>query len=96
MCLYIRNWLNLNGHAAEQVHEYACACPVTPYRAAEVVTQFPKLMFMLEHCGLPMQRDQAAMKLWKEGRIFLTIPGMGPSLQTTVDEPYLFLFQMCT
>ena len=26
---------------------------------------------MLEHCGLPMQRDHASMKLWKEGRKFM-------------------------
>ena len=37
------------------------------YRAAEVVKQYPNVMVMLKHCGLPYQRDEPSMKLWKEG-----------------------------
>ena len=36
-------------------------------RAAEVVKQYPNVMVMLEHCGLPYEKDEPSMKLWKEG-----------------------------
>ena len=36
-------------------------------RAAEVVKQYPNVMVMVDHCGLPYEKDEASTKLWKEG-----------------------------
>ena len=36
-------------------------------RAVEVTKQFPDVMFMVDHCGLPYKRDRDTMKLWREG-----------------------------
>ena len=35
--------------------------------AYEVVKKFPNLQFILDHCGLPFEKDDAAKKLWKQG-----------------------------
>lgn len=39
------------------------------YRAAEVTRQFPGVMFMVNHCGLPYERDSNTMKLWRDGKV---------------------------
>ena len=36
-------------------------------RAAAVARQFPRVMFMVDHCGLPYERDAVTMKLWRSG-----------------------------
>ena len=41
-------------------------------RAAEVTRQFPDVMFMVDHCGLPYERDSATMKVWREGKYCIT------------------------
>jgi predicted TIM-barrel fold metal-dependent hydrolase len=28
---------------------------------------FPGVMFMVNHCGLPYERDTQTMKIWREG-----------------------------
>lgn len=35
--------------------------------AYEVVKKLPNLQFILDHCGLPYEKDDAAKKLWKQG-----------------------------
>ncbi len=42
----------------------SCSLP----RAAEVVRQNPGVRFMVDHCGLPYQRDDGTMKTWREGK----------------------------
>lgn len=37
-------------------------------RAAAVAEKFPGVMFMVDHCGIPYERDEATMKVWREGR----------------------------
>ena len=37
-------------------------------RSAEVIKQYPNVMVMLDHCGVPYERDEANMKLWREGK----------------------------
>ena len=44
-----------------------CVCVFVLYRAAVVTRQFPGVMFMVDHCGLPFERDEATMRLWREG-----------------------------
>ena len=35
---------------------------------------FPGVMFMVNHCGLPYERDTQTMKIWREGsRIMHTL-----------------------
>ena len=36
-------------------------------RSAQVATKYPNVMFMVDHCGLPYERDQAKMTEWREG-----------------------------
>ena len=38
-------------------------------RSADVVRQFPGVMFMVDHCGLPYERDDETMKLWRDGML---------------------------
>ena len=35
--------------------------------AYEVVKKFPNLQFILDHCGLPYEKDEANKKLWTQG-----------------------------
>ena len=35
--------------------------------AYEVVKKFPNMQFILDHCGLPYEKEDEAKKLWKEG-----------------------------
>ena len=37
------------------------------FRAVEVVRQYPGVQFILNHCGLPYERDEHTMHVWKEG-----------------------------
>ena len=37
-------------------------------RSAEVIKQYPNVMVMVDHCGIPYERDEANMKLWREGK----------------------------
>ena len=39
-------------------------------RAAEVVNKHPKVMVMVNHCGLPYETDDVNLKKWKEGAVF--------------------------
>ena len=41
-----------------------------------MVGQFPKVWFMVDHCGLPYDRDEATMKLWREGEWQTATPGL--------------------
>jgi predicted TIM-barrel fold metal-dependent hydrolase len=41
--------------------------PAQMQRAAEVTRMFPGVMFMVNHCGLPYERDTQTMKIWREG-----------------------------
>ena len=41
--------------------------PAQMKRAADVVKQFPGVMFMVDHCGIPYERDEATMAVWREG-----------------------------
>lgn len=36
-------------------------------RSAQVAAKCPNIMFMVVHCGLPYERDQAKMVEWREG-----------------------------
>ena len=36
-------------------------------RAADLVRKFPHILVMLNHCGVPYERDETTMKVWKEG-----------------------------
>ena len=36
-------------------------------RAAEAVRSVPNVKIMVDHCGLPYERDDATMRVWKEG-----------------------------
>lgn len=38
------------------------------YRSAEVIKRYPNVMVMVDHCGIPYERDEANMKLWREGK----------------------------
>lgn len=38
-------------------------------RSADLVRKFPNIPVMLNHCGAPYERDEAAMKVWKEGTV---------------------------
>lgn len=38
-------------------------------RSAEVIRQYPNVMVMVNHCGIPYERDEANMKLWREGEV---------------------------
>ena len=38
-------------------------------RSAEVIRQYPNVMIMVDHCGIPYERDEANMKLWREGKV---------------------------
>ena len=42
--------------------------------AYEVVRKFPNLQFILDHCGLPYEKDDTAKKLWKQGIIMVYEP----------------------
>ncbi|XP_065886373.1 uncharacterized protein y4mH-like isoform X2 [Dysidea avara] len=35
--------------------------------ACDVVKKFPNMQFILNHCGLPYEKEDEARKLWKEG-----------------------------
>ena len=39
--------------------------------AYEVVRKFPNLQFILDHCGLPYEKDDDTKKLWRQGMILL-------------------------
>jgi predicted TIM-barrel fold metal-dependent hydrolase len=41
--------------------------PHQMHRAAEVTRQFPGVKFMVNHCGLPYERDPDTMKIWRGG-----------------------------
>ena len=36
-------------------------------RASVVAKQFPNITFVLDHCGLPYERDDVSMATWREG-----------------------------
>ena len=36
-------------------------------RAAEAVRSVPNVKIMVDHCGLPYERDDATMRVWREG-----------------------------
>ena len=36
-------------------------------RSAELIKQYPNVMVMVDHCGIPYERDEANVKLWREG-----------------------------
>jgi predicted TIM-barrel fold metal-dependent hydrolase len=38
-------------------------------RAAEVVSKYPKVWFMVDHCGIPYEKDDVSMTIWREGTI---------------------------
>ena len=42
-------------------------------RSAAVVQKFPGIMFMVDHCGLPYERDEETMKLWRDGMWLVTV-----------------------
>lgn len=46
---------------------FAISTLILTFRAAEVVKQYPNIVVMVNHCGLPYEKDEANMKLWKEG-----------------------------
>ena len=40
-------------------------------RSAKVAAKYPNVMFMVDHCGIPYERDQATMATWREGSTYL-------------------------
>ena len=36
-------------------------------RAAEAARSVPNVKIMVDHCGLPYERDDATMRVWREG-----------------------------
>ena len=60
----------LSGVALLEKYNLSFELLVLPHqmkRSAEVAKKFPGVMFMLNHCGLPYERDEAKMKEWREG-----------------------------
>ena len=45
------------------------------FRAAAVVKQYPGVKVMLDHCGMPFERDPQSMKIWREGDWYLLSGG---------------------
>lgn len=39
-------------------------------RSASVADKFPGIQFIVDHCGIPYERDEATMKVWKEGKLY--------------------------
>ena len=62
----------LSGVALLEKYNLSLEMQVLPHqmkRSAEVAKTFPGVMFMVDHCGLPYERDEAKMKEWREGDI---------------------------
>lgn len=38
---------------------------------ANVAARFPKVMFMVDHCGLPTGRDETNISNWREGKLII-------------------------
>ncbi len=36
-------------------------------RAAEVAKDHPGVMVMVDHCGIPYEKDPESMRVWREG-----------------------------
>jgi len=41
--------------------------PRQMHRAAEAVRSVPNVRIMVDHCGLPYERDETTMRVWREG-----------------------------
>ena len=56
----------LGVHLEICIEQRASCCP-HPHRAAAVVRDHPGVMVMVDHCGIPYERDTDSMKVWREG-----------------------------
>ena len=71
---YLTNqkWLEGLGLLAKYNLSFDLHClPRQMATAYEVVKKFPNLQFILDHCGLPYEKDNASKKLWKQGIVLL-------------------------
>ena len=60
----------LRGVALLEKYNLSFELTVLPHqmqRSADVVRQFPGVQFMVEHCGMPYDRDEETMKVWRQG-----------------------------
>lgn len=62
--------------------------------AASVIEKFPNIHFMIDHCGLPYERNELKIKEWREGndktRIKLYISSLLLGLELLVKYPNVF------
>jgi predicted TIM-barrel fold metal-dependent hydrolase len=58
------------GLAHMRRHGFLLELLMNPYQAAEVArlaADFPQQIFVINHCGTPVDRDEAAMERWRDG-----------------------------
>lgn len=102
----------LSGVALLEKYNLSLEMQVLPHqmkRSAEVAKKFPGVMFMVDHCGLPYERDEVKMKEWREGLtelslypnvyckvsgMFFTNPSWDQDSVTSVVKPCLEIFGM--
>lgn len=63
-----KDWLDGVGLLGQ--HNISFDLHILPHqhkRGAEVAKKYPNITFIVDHCGLPYERDDAAMATWKEG-----------------------------
>ena len=61
----------LAGVALLEKYDLSFELHVLPHqmkRSAAVAEKFPNVRFMIDHCGLPYERDDATMEKWREGK----------------------------
>ena len=63
-----KDWIE--GVGLLERHELSFDLQIVPHqvtRAVDVVRQYPKVSFILDHLGLPFERDSDSLAKWKEG-----------------------------
>ena len=63
----------LNGLALLEKYNLSFELHILPAqmkRAADVVSKFPNIWFMVDHCGIPYERDEKSMITWREGIVY--------------------------
>ena len=57
-------------------------------RAADVVKHFPKVMFMINHCGIPYDKDSETTKIWNDGSNIHIVSGVTITHSLSPPFPY--------
>jgi predicted TIM-barrel fold metal-dependent hydrolase len=55
--------------------------------AARLVADFPDQLFVLEHCGSPIDRDAEGMRRWREG---LRLVARAPNAMIKISDPVAY------